>query len=44
MELVPSRLDLENNMDIWIDNGQEVRRKDLSKSANCAFTPIDRIL
>lgn len=49
---VPSRLDLAEDMDIWKDNGQEVRRsggqkvrrKDLPKWANCAFTPRDHIL
>ncbi|KAF6327570.1 hypothetical protein mRhiFer1_008285 [Rhinolophus ferrumequinum] len=39
-----SPLDLAENMDIWVHNGQEVRRKDLPKWANCAFTPVDRIL
>lgn len=35
-----SRLDL----DIWVDNGQGVRRKDLPKRVNSAFIPVDHIL
>ena len=38
--LSTSRLDL----DIWVDNGQGVRRKDLPKKSNSAFIPVDHIL
>lgn len=42
--VVPGRLDLAENVDIRVDNGWGVWRKDLPKWANRAFTPVDHIL